>query len=128
MKEQDEDQKQFLRDLGVTAEQTVQEVRGLEESYYAVIHGTMRALPWLEDFNEKLQSYIDQNFAAAYAFARELSQAKDMQDFGAIYAAYIQRCLQSFAAQMQDFAETYTNIASGTTKAPSISSLEQKGG
>jgi hypothetical protein len=32
MKEENEDQKQFFKDLGATAEQTVQEVRGFEEN------------------------------------------------------------------------------------------------
>jgi hypothetical protein len=72
-----------------------------------------------------LHSYIEQNFAAAYEFARELSQARDMQDFSRIHTAYIQKCLQSFAAQMADFAETYTNVASAATKAPALSSLEE---
>jgi hypothetical protein len=45
------------------------------------------ALPWLADLNKKLQSYTEQNFAAAYQFTRELSQAKDMQDFVQISVA-----------------------------------------
>jgi hypothetical protein len=112
MEEENEDQKQFFKDLSATEEQAVQEVRGFEENYYSLIQGMMPALPWLIDFNKKLQSYTEQNFAAAYQFTGELSQAKDMQDFGRIHIAYIQRCLQSSAAQMTDFAETYT-IASG---------------
>ena len=123
MKEQDEDQKQFFKDLGATAEQTVQEVRGFEENYYSLIHGMMRALPWADDFNEKLQTYIEQNFAAAYECARELSQATDMQDFVRIHTAYVQKCLQSFTAQMRDFSETYSNVAAGAIKTPSLSSL-----
>jgi Phasin protein len=122
MEEENADQKQFFKDLSATEEQAVQEVRGLEENYYALVHGTMRLFPWLEDINEKLQSYIEQNFAAAYEFTRELSQAKEMQDFGRIHAAYIQKCLQLSAAQMTDFAETYANVASGAIKAPSIHS------
>jgi hypothetical protein len=82
----------------------------------------MPALPWLADFNKKLQSYIEQNFAAAYEFTRELSQAKNMQDFGRIHTAYIQKCLQSSAEQMADFVETYTNVTSGAIKAPSLHS------
>jgi hypothetical protein len=85
----------------------------------------MPALPWLADFNKKLQSYIEQNFAAAYEFTREMSQASDMQDFIRIQTDYIQKCGHSFAAQMQDFAETYSKMASGTIKAPSISSSEK---
>jgi hypothetical protein len=116
--EQDEDQEQFFKDLGATAEQTVQEVRGFEENYYSLIHGTTRALPWLDDFNKKLQTYIEQNFAAASEFALELSQARNMQDFTQIHAAYMQKCLQSFAAQLRDFSETYT--AAGAIKAAAL--------
>jgi hypothetical protein len=84
----------------------------------------MAALPWVTDFNKKMQSYIEQDFAAAFKFARELSQAEDMQDFARIQTEYIQKCLQSFAAQARDFAETYTNVASGAIKAPSLYSPE----
>jgi hypothetical protein len=122
MEEENEDQKQFFRDLSATEEQAVQEVRGFEENYYSLLQAMMPAVPWLPDFNTKLQSYIEQNFAAAYEFTRELSQAKDMQDFGRIHAAYIQKCLQSSIAQMTDFAETYTNLASGAIKAPPLHS------
>ena len=122
MEQDNEDQKQFFRDLSATEEQAVQEVRGLEENYYGLIQGMMPTLPWLTDLNKKLQSYIEQNFAAAYEFTRELSQARDMQDFIRIHTAYFQKCSQSFAAQIADFAETYSNVASGAIKAPSLHS------
>ena len=120
MTEQDQDEQQFLHDLGATAEQAVQEVRGLEENYYSLIQGTMMALPWATDFNKKMQGYVEQNFAAAFAFARELSEAKDMQDVFRIYSDYNRKYLQSITAQMRDFVETYTNMASGAiTSVPS---------
>jgi DNA repair ATPase RecN len=119
MDEQDEDQKQFFRDLGASAEQTVQEVRGFEENYYSLIQATMAALPELGDFSKKMQSYMEQQFAAAYEFSRELSQAKDMQDFIRIHTGYIQKSLQTVAAQMADFAQAYFNVALGSIKAPS---------
>ncbi len=122
MEEESEDQRQFFSDLGATAEQTVQEVRGFEENYHALIHGTLRVFPWLDDFNEKLQSYTEQNFAAAYDFSRELTQAAEMQDFIRLYTAYNQKCLQLFTAQVRDFAETWINLISGATKAPALSS------
>jgi hypothetical protein len=124
MKDENVDQKQFFKDLGATAEQTVGEVRGFEVNYYNMVDRMMIALPWVTDFNKKLQSYIEQDFAAAFKFARELSQAKDVQDFGRIQTEYIQKCLQSFVAQARDFAETYTNVASGAIKAPSLYSPE----
>ena len=126
MNEKSQDQKQFFRDFGATAEQTVQEVRGIEESYYSLAQRAMPALPWLAELNQKLQGYIEQNFATAYEFTREVSQASDMQDFIRIQIDYIQKCEHSFAAQMRDFTETYCNMASSAIKAPSISSSEAK--
>jgi hypothetical protein len=123
--EESQDQKQFFKDFGATAEQTGQEVRGFEEYYYSLIQRTMPALPWLADFNKKLQSYVTQNFAAAYEFTRELSQAKNVQDFIRIQTDYIQKCGYSFAAQMQDFTETYCSMASSAIEAASISSSEE---
>ena len=108
MAEENEDEKQFFKDLGATAEQTVEEVRGFEVNYYKLIGRMVAALPWLADFNKKMQSYLEQDFAAALEFGHELRQAKDMQDFVRIQSEYIQKRLQSFAAQMGEFAETYT--------------------
>jgi len=123
MTEENEDQKQFFKDLGATAEQTVAEVRGFEENYYSLIQRTLTALPWVADYNKKLHGYVEQDFAAAFEFAHELSQAKDMQDFVRIHTEYTQKCLQSCFAQARDFAETYIKVASGTVRAPSLYSL-----
>lgn len=41
-----------------------------------------------------------------------------------IYGDYNQKYLQSIATQMRDFAETYTNMASGAIRAPSLISPE----
>jgi hypothetical protein len=124
MTEENEDERQFFKDLGATAEQTVEEVRGFEVNYFNVIGRMVTALPWLTDFNKKLQSYFEQDFAAALEFAHELRQAKDMQDFVRIQSEYIQKCLDSFAAQAKDFSETCTKVATGAIKAPPLYSLE----
>jgi Phasin protein len=113
MPEENEDEKQFFKDLGATAEQTVEEVRGFEVNCFNLIERMMTALPWLADYNKRVQSYVEQDFAAALECAHELRQAKDMQDFVRIQFDYIQKRSQSFAAQMRDFVETYTNVASG---------------
>ena len=125
MDDESQAQRQFFKDFGATAEQTVQEVRGFEENYYSLIQRAMPALPLLADFNKKLQNYITQNLTAAYEFARELGQAKNMQDFIRIQTDYIQKCGHSFAAQMQDFTATYCSMASSAIKDPSISSAEK---
>lgn len=113
--EENEDQRQFFRDLVATAEQTVGEVRGLEENYYSVMQGAMSTLPWIAGTSRRLQSCVEQDFHAAFEFARELSQAKDFQDFARIHTEYVQTCLQLSCAQAQDFfAEIYTPSALGS--------------
>jgi hypothetical protein len=124
MAEENEDERQFFKDLGATAEQTVEEVRGFELNYFNAIGRMVAALPWFADFNKKMQSYFEQDFAAALEFAHELRQAKDMQDFVRIQSEYILRCLHSFAAQAKDFSETYTKVATGAIKAPPLYSPE----
>jgi Phasin protein len=113
MPEENEDEKQFFKDLSATAEQTVEEVRGFEVNCFNLIERMMTAVPWLAEYNKRMQCYVEQDFAAALEFAHELGQAEDMQDFVRIQSHYIQGRLQSFAAQMRDFVETYTNVASG---------------
>jgi hypothetical protein len=113
MAEENEDEKQFFKDFSAAAEQTMEEVRGFEVNYFNLIERMMTGLPWLADYNKRMRSYVEQDFAAALEFAHELRQAKDMQDFVRIQSDYTQKCLQSSTAQMRDFVETYTNVASG---------------
>ena len=47
--EQEEDQRQFFKDLGATAEQTVEDVRGVEEDYFAVLQNMLIAFPWIAE-------------------------------------------------------------------------------
>ena len=83
MAEESEDEIQFFKDFGATAEQTVEEFRGFEVNYFNLIGQMAAALLWLADFNKKMQSYFEQDFAAALEFAHKLRQVKDMQDFSA---------------------------------------------
>ena len=47
--EQEQDQRQFFKDLGATAEQAVEEVRGVEEDYFAGLQKMLIAFPWVAD-------------------------------------------------------------------------------
>ena len=87
---QDRDQRQFFKDLGATAEQTVEEVRGVEENYFSMMQKTMIPLPWIADLNAKLQSCAEEHLAAALEFAHKLSLAKDFQDLARIQAEFFQ--------------------------------------
>jgi hypothetical protein len=57
-----DDQKQFFGDLAATARQSVEQVRGAEENFYAAVHWGIVPLPWLADVSERLQSYVEQHF------------------------------------------------------------------
>jgi hypothetical protein len=109
--EQEQDQRQFFKDLGATAEQTVEEVRGVEEDYFALLQNMLLAFPWIADIAAKMQNYADQNFVDALAFSRELSQAKDIQDFVRINVEFAQKSFKSVADQVEDFAEACTDSA-----------------
>jgi len=104
--EEADDQRQFFADLAATARQGVEQIRGVEENSYAAIHWAMWPLPWLTDVSERLQGYIEQHFANGFAYALELSQAKNFQEFALINARSIEKSLRSLSAQAKDFAET----------------------
>jgi hypothetical protein len=112
----DRDQRQFFKDLGATAEQTVEEVRGVEENYFGMMQKTMIPLPWIADLNAKLQSYAEQHLAAALEFAHKLSLAKDFQDLARIQAEFFQNRMQSLGEQTNDLAEAYTKSAASAIK------------
>ena len=76
--------KAIFKDLGATAEQTAEEVRGVEENYLGMMQKTMIPLPWIADLNAKLQSYAEQHLAAALEFAHKLSLAKEFQDLAPV--------------------------------------------
>ena len=115
----DKDQKQFFKDMAATAEQTVEEVRGFEENYFAIVQRTMMPFPWLGDLNKKLQTYAEQHFAACLECSRRLSQAKDFQDFAQIEMEFFQERMWSFANQAGDFSEAFCKSAPNMIRSPS---------
>jgi hypothetical protein len=102
----DKDQKQFFKD-----EQTVEEVRGFEENYFAVVQRTMMPFPWLADLSKKLQSNAEQHFAACLECSHRLSQSKDFQDFAQIQSEFFQERMWSFAKQASDLSEAFSKSA-----------------
>jgi Phasin protein len=106
--EEEEDQRQFFKDLGATAEQTVEEVRGAEENYFVLLQRMFIAFPWLADITTKLQSYADQNFVNTLNFSYELDEAKDIEDFIRINVEFAQTSFKSVVEQAEDFREACT--------------------
>jgi hypothetical protein len=104
----DKDQKQFFKDLGAATEQAVKEVRGFELTHQA----------WTAGINEKLHGYAKQDFGAAFAFARNLTQARDFNDFVRIQVDYVQNCSELFLSQVKDLTQTYANSVLGLITPP----------
>jgi hypothetical protein len=92
MEEEDEDQKQFFKDLGATAEQTVEEVRGFEENYYSLTQRALTALPWVADYNKKLHGYVEQDFAARFRICARVEPRTCKISFGFIPSIFRNAC------------------------------------
>ncbi len=112
-----QDQQQFFKDLGATAEQTVEEVRGVEENYFVLMQKMLTPFPWIADINRNLQKYAEQNFADALEFSHELTQAEDFQGFVRVNIEFIRKRIQSVGEQAKDFADAYAKSAGSATKA-----------
>ena len=108
--QENEDQKQFFRDLGISVEEAIGEVRGIEENYQA----------WMAGINDKLHSYATQDFAAAFVFARNLCEARDFNEFTRIQIAYIENSSQLFMNHAQDLAMTYAKLVLGAITPPAF--------
>ncbi len=101
------DEEQFFRDLGATAEEAMEQVRGVEKNYFSMLQNTAFAVPWIVDLSKQLQSYADRNIAAALDFSHQLSGATGFLDLARIQIEYAQKQFESFGEQAKDFAETY---------------------
>ena len=101
------DEEQFFRDLGATAEEAMEQVRGVEKNYFSMLQNTAFAVPWIVDLSKKLQSYADRNVAAALDFSHQLSGATGFLDLARIQIEYTQKQFESFGEQAKDFAESY---------------------
>jgi Phasin protein len=97
----------------------LREIRSFTLNYYHAVGEPLNSVPWLAKFNKKLHGYVEQDFDAAVAFVKDVGQASDITEFTRIYVAYIQQCVELFAAQARDFAEAYLEV-SGETKARSV--------
>jgi hypothetical protein len=115
MQKEKEDIRRFFNDWSATAEQTVRRIRSFTENYFNSMGEMLKPVPWFANFTKKLHGYVEQDFDAATTFVKEVSQAADIQVFTRIYIAYIQQCVELFAAQARDFAEAYLDVPRNTT-------------
>jgi hypothetical protein len=110
---ENEDQRLFFKDVSAAAEQAVEEARGLEENYQA----------WAAGITETLHGYAEQDFGAALAFARELSQARNFNDFARIQIEHVQNCSQLLFGQAQDLTQKCIAAGLSVVMPPAVYSL-----
>ena len=104
----DKDQELLFKDLGATAQQTVEQVRGLEENYFSVLQKTMSGIPWIVDLNRKVQDVADEQLATGLKFAHSLSDARNFQDLIQIQTEFWQAELIAFSEQTKTLGKPYT--------------------
>jgi hypothetical protein len=68
------------------------------------------------DLNKKMQSYTEQNIAAASDFAKKLTQVKDFSEFWKIQSGFMEAQWKAFNEQIKDLGETVTKGATGALK------------
>ena len=75
----DADQELLFKDLGATAEQTFEQVRGVEENYFSALQQTMSGIPWIVDLNKKTQDVVEQQLAAGLKFCAKVRRSKGLR-------------------------------------------------
>jgi len=104
--------------LSALMTQGFEQTRKAMENYFGLFKINMTASPLFtsSDLAKKMQSYGDQNIAAAYEFAKKLTEVKDFQDFWRLQTEYMQAQLKAFGEQTKDLSETITKSATGALK------------
>src|ERR1044072_4462207 len=83
--------------------------RGAMENYLKFFEQSMSATPLAgTELSKKLTAYTQQNVETAFAVAKKLTQAKDLQDLARIQTEYLQSQLKILTEQIKDLGETAT--------------------
>ena len=67
-------------------------------------------------FGEMVKAYAEKNIDTTQEFARQLSQAKDLQQILQIQMEFMQAHLQAFEEEARIFSEAFTKVGSSITK------------
>ena len=98
--------------------QSFEQTRKAMENYVDMFKNMMTS-PWAvgsAELNKKMQSYTEQNIAAASDFAKKLTQAKDFMDFWRIQTEFSQAQWKAFGEQVNDLREMAMKGSMGWTK------------
>jgi hypothetical protein len=99
-------------------QQSFEQTRKAMDNCIDMFQKNMRASPWFasSEINKKMQSYMEQNIAAASDFAKKLTQAKDFSEFWNLQSAFTAAQWNALNEQIKDLGETVTKAATGSLK------------
>jgi len=105
-----------FENLSALMTQSFEQTHKAMENYFDLFKINMTASPLFtsSDLAKKMQSYGEQNIAAASEFANKLTQVRDFQDFWRVQTEYMQAQLKAFGEQTKDLGEVVTK---NTTRA-----------
>jgi hypothetical protein len=105
-------------DLSGMVTQSFEQNRKAMENCLGFFKEITMASPWFasSDLNQKMQSYAQQNTAAAFDFVKKLTNGKDFGDFWNVGAEFVQAQWKAFADQMKDLSETAAKGSTGAVK------------
>jgi phasin len=107
------------------AEKSVEQAR---QAFDGFISAAQRAMSAFEgqaetarlgarDVTEKAMSFAQRNITGSFDFARQLVQAKDVEEVLKLQADYIKTQMQVLAEQAKELGETTSKVARDATKA-----------
>ena len=94
-------------------QQSFEQTRKVMENFFDLFQKSITASPWFasSDLNKKMQSYMEQNIAAASDFTKKLTQAKDFSEFLKIQSEFMTAQWKVFGEQTKELGETVTKGA-----------------
>jgi hypothetical protein len=106
------------RQLRRLAEENVEQARRL---YMQFMDGVAQAMavwsasstPKFHEVRERASEFAKENADAAFALAKEVSQAKDLQELLSLQTRYVQSQMRWYADQTQEFSQLLARAAAG---------------
>jgi phasin len=107
------------------AEKSVEQARQAFDGFISAAQQAMSAFEGqaetarqgARDVTEKAMSFAQRNITGSFDFARQLVQAKDVEEVLKLQADYIKTQMQVLAEQAKELGETTSKVARDATKA-----------
>jgi hypothetical protein len=106
-------------ELSGIAKQSIEQARGAVDIYFDMLKKAVSSYPTGgTELGEKLKTYAQRNVSTTHEFVKELSHAKDFQEFVGIQTHFMQNLATAFGEQTKSLTEAYTKTAADTINKP----------